>query len=148
MSDGQIGAGEEMEGVNPFLHHYLVSATALTLISLRAAGTARSLPHPSIHSSNTPPPSPCLPHLLLFLPLLSLFPPAISTLPLSRSHHVSSSSLWKLTEIPPPPTNPTISTAVQLYTQSTKSLMLVNTAHVRTHVHAHTRRSMLRAWQL
>lgn len=42
---------EGMEGVNPFLHHYLVSASALTLISLRAARLARTLPHHSIHPS-------------------------------------------------------------------------------------------------
>lgn len=101
---------EGMEGVNPFLHHYLVSATALTLISLRATRLARSLPHPSIHPSTPFKPlchhPPLLPphpfHLLVFLPLLSLFPPAISTLPLSLSRCASSLSLWKLTEIPNP----------------------------------------------
>lgn len=43
-----------MERVNPFLHHYLLSATALTLISLRAARPARNLPHPSILFKTSP----------------------------------------------------------------------------------------------
>lgn len=57
---------EAMEGVNPFLHHYLVSATALTLISLRAARPTTSPPLslppflcPSFHLPPlTPPPTP------------------------------------------------------------------------------------------
>lgn len=103
---------EGMEGVNPFLHHYLVSATALTLISLRAARPARSLPHPSIHPS-----TPFKPHhhhhhhasllipftsfsfFLCSLFFLQRFPHFLC---LSLSRCASSSSLWKLTEIPNP----------------------------------------------
>ena len=103
---------ERMEGVNPFLHHYLVSATALTLISLRAARPARSLPHPSIHPS-----TPFKPHhqpsllipftsfsfFLCSLFFLQRFPHFLClSLSLSLSHCASSSSLWKLTEIPNP----------------------------------------------
>lgn len=84
---------EAMEGVNPFLHHYLVSATALTLISLRAARPARSLPHPSIYRSTPDAPPhrhhPSLPPHLFSPPslLLPLLPPSLSLSFLQRFPH-------------------------------------------------------------
>lgn len=114
---GWTGDEVVMEGVNPFLHHYLVSATALTLISLRAARPAR------IRLIPPSPPAPLAPLHLLSL----LFPQHIS---LSSS---SSSSRWKLTEIPnlspflPPPTP-----QYQQLCSTKMCLMLVNTARART----------------
>lgn len=116
---------EGMEGVNPFLHHYLVSASALTLISLRAARLARTLPHHSIHPS-TPfktlrhhPSSRLIPFTSMSFFLCSLyflqrFPHflCLSCVVL----HLCLCGNWLKYQTP----NPTISTAVHLHTHATQ----------------------------